>query len=68
MVKWYHAWFGTMRRRFDSFYRDQFRRMICLGLFVKKEKLQRKLEMVIRNMFHQVANIMAVVHGVKEIV
>jgi len=42
--------------------------VICLGLFVKKEKLQRKLEMVIRNMFHQVANIMAVVHGVKEIV
>jgi len=24
MVKWYHSWFGTMERRFDSFYRDQF--------------------------------------------
>ena len=24
MVKWYHSWFGTMRRKFDSCYRDQF--------------------------------------------
>ena len=24
VVKWYHSWFGTMERRFDSFYRDQF--------------------------------------------
>ena len=22
MVKWYHSWFGTKERRFDSFYRD----------------------------------------------
>ena len=46
----------------------KFRRIICLGLFVKKEKLQKKLEMVIRNMFQKVVNTTVVVRGVREIV
>ena len=44
------------------------RRIICLGLFVKNVKPEKKLEMVIRNMFLLVVNTMVVVLGVKEIV
>ena len=32
VVKWYHAWFGTMWRKFDSFYPDQV--LLCIRFCV----------------------------------